>query len=115
MVYELDKNKLNRYKELFIKPNWEEKPYMPSYDAKIASNPLDSFKQIPPMSRYKFMLDNVHYFIMTFIHGPVCKGQVALNVINDHFWVAFKEPDFDHTIKDKNFINSNLKKSLFTK
>jgi hypothetical protein len=30
---------------------------------------------------------------MSFIKGPVCRGQVALNVINDHFWVFFLDPD----------------------
>ena len=107
MVYKLDKQKLLRYKELFIKASWEDKPYMPSYEAKVASNPLIAFEQIPKKSRYQFMLDNIHYFIMTYIRGPVCKGQVALNVINDHFWVAFKNPNYDYTIKDKNFLNEN--------
>ncbi|UTJ06435.1 fatty acid cis/trans isomerase [Arcobacter roscoffensis] len=107
MVYKLDKQKLQRYKELFINTYWDEKPYMPSYKPAIASNPLIAFKQIPKKTRYEFMLDNVHYFIMTFIRGPVCKGQVALNVINDHFWVAFKNPNYDYTIKDKNFLDEN--------
>lgn len=108
MVYSLDIKKLQRYKELFIEPQWNEKPYIPSYKAKIASNPLEVFSQIPLISRYQFMLDNIHYFIMNFIRGPVCKGQVALNVIHDHFWVVFKDPQFDYTIKDKNFIKENL-------
>jgi len=30
---------------------------------------------------------------MTFIKGPVCRGQVALNVIDDRFWVFFLAPD----------------------
>jgi len=30
---------------------------------------------------------------MGFIKGPVCRGQVALDVINDHFWVMFEQPD----------------------
>ncbi len=109
MVYNLNKEKLQRYKKLFIDKKWLEKPYMPSYDSKVASNALTAFKQIPLNSRYLFMLDNIHYFIMTYIRGPVCKGQVALNVINDHFWVAFKKPEYDYTIKDKDFINNNLK------
>jgi hypothetical protein len=31
---------------------------------------------------------------MGYIKGPVCRGQVALNVINDRFWVFFVDPDF---------------------
>lgn len=109
MVYKLNEDKLQRYKDLFIRPTWEEKPNMPSYEPKIAANPLIAFKQIPAKSRYEFMLDNIHYFIMTYIRGPVCKGQVALNVINDHFWVAFKDPKYDYTIQDKDFLIQNQK------
>ena len=108
MVYTLNKEKLQRYKDLFIKVKWEENPYMPSYELEVSANALSSFKQIPLESRYNFMLDNVHYYIMTFIRGPVCKGQVALNVINDHFWLVFKDPKYDYTIKDKKFIEQNL-------
>ena len=110
MVYNLDESKLKRYKDLFINTNWEAKPTLVSYDSKIAANPLTAYEQIPATSKYNFLLDNIHYFIMTFIRGPVCKGQIALNVINDHFWVAFKDPKFDVTLHDSNFIHDNLKK-----
>jgi hypothetical protein len=30
---------------------------------------------------------------MGFIKGPVCRGQVALNVITDYFWIGFINPD----------------------
>jgi len=65
------------------------------YDQKMSANPFVAFEQIPPRSRYQFLLDNAHYVIMTFIHGPVCKGQIALNVIHDHFWVMFVDPEHD--------------------
>ena len=42
--------------------------------------------------------------IMTFIHGPVCKGQIALNVIDDHFWVMFLDPDHDLSVKYPGFL-----------
>jgi hypothetical protein len=29
---------------------------------------------------------------MNFIKGPVCRGQTALDVINDRFWVFFIDP-----------------------
>ncbi|MDW2405757.1 fatty acid cis/trans isomerase, partial [Vibrio sp. 1262-1] len=44
-------------------------------------------------SRFKFMLDNAQNTIMAYIKGPVCRGQLALNVINDRFWVFFLDPD----------------------
>ena len=39
------------------------------------------------------MLDEAQFTIMGFIKGPVCRGQVALNVIEDHFWVGFVAPE----------------------
>ena len=57
-----------------------------------ASNGLAAFRAIPMESRYRFLLDDAQYFVMTFIKGPVCRGQVALNVIDDRFWVFFLAP-----------------------
>jgi hypothetical protein len=34
----------------------------------------------------------------------VCKGQIALNVINDHFWAIFLDPDADATVQSPNFL-----------
>jgi hypothetical protein len=44
---------------------------------------------------------------MTFIHGPVCKGQIALNVIDDHFWVMFLDPDHDLSVQYPGFLKMN--------
>ncbi len=106
MVYEIDDKKITRYKELFIDKKWFPTQNI-SYEPKIASNALIAFSQIPSESRYQFLLDDIHYFIMTFIRGPVCKGQIALNVINDHFWIAFKDPKYDETILNKKFLKEN--------
>ena len=108
MVYSLNDKKLLRYKELFIDKKWDINPYPTSYDPKIAANALKVFEQIPAQSRYEFMLDNIHYTIMTYIRGPVCKGQVALNVIQDHFWVMFMDPKYDVSINDKFFLHDNI-------
>lgn len=108
MVYEINDQKLARYKELFLYPNWELKPHMPSYNHATAANALKTFEQIPAKSRYQFLLDDIHYFIMTFIRGPVCKGQIALNVIQDHFWVMFLDPEYDVALYDKYFLHDNL-------
>ena len=62
---------------------------LPSWEPLIASNPFKAFKDIPPRSRYEFLLDDARYFIEGFIKGPVCRGMIALNVIEDQFWVAF--------------------------
>jgi hypothetical protein len=81
---------------------------MPTYDVNISANPLKTFEQIPANSRYQFLLDDVHYIIMNFIRGPVCKGQIALNVIQDHFWVMFLDPKYDLTLHDKYFLHDNI-------
>jgi hypothetical protein len=65
---------------------------LPSYAAELASNPFITFAAIPPDSRYRFLLDEAEFFIMNFIKGPVCRGQMALDVIEDRFWVYFVDP-----------------------
>lgn len=108
MIYKLNDKKLERYNELFIKPIWDQKPYLPPYDSKISANALRTFEQIPASSRYQFLLDDIEYIIMTFIRGPVCKGQIALNVIQDHFWVMFMDPKYDLSLQDKYFLHDNI-------
>ena len=104
MVVNFDDAKLQRFKELFIDPTWVEEPHVMSYEAKLSANPFISFYQIPAKSRYQFLLDNSHYIIMTFIRGPVCRGQMALNVIHDHFWIMYQDPEYDATIKNSSFL-----------
>ena len=109
MVYDMSFDKLERFKELFIKPKWDEKAYDFGYDSEDNANPFIVFSQIPAKSRYQFLLDDREYVIRTFIRGPVCKGQIALNVIHDHFWVTFMQPEFDLSIKDNKFFKSQYK------
>lgn len=112
MVFPLDDAQLHRFEQLFIQPEWLQPPHMVSYEARFSANPFRSFEQIPPRSRYQFLLDNAHYIIMTFIRGPVCRGQVALNVVHDHFWVMFVDPDHDLSVKYPGFLkqqSDNLK------
>lgn len=97
MPYALNSQRMNRYTELFF-----QRPYtvteLPGYAVEIASNPFKAFAKIPVKSRYQFMLDEARYTIMGFIKGPVCRGSVALDVIDDQFWVVFEDPD-DPTIE----------------
>lgn len=108
MVYKLSPSKLKRYTKLFLEDKWNSIPYLQSYDIKIAANPFEAFEQIPVKAKYQFLLDNVHYFIMNFIRGPVCRGQIALNVINDHFWVMFLKPEYDLSVKNNFFLYKSL-------
>jgi len=104
MVVQFDDQELSRIKTLFIKPKWLEKPHRVGYDIDIASNPFLAFAQIPVKARYQFLLDHNHYIVMTFIRGPVCRGQIALNVINDHFWVMFQDPKYDLSVQSPEFL-----------
>jgi len=106
MVFKLDDSVMDRFNELFIQTKWMQKPHTLTYDPKISANPFVAYKQIPARSRYQFLLDNAHYIIMTFIRGPVCRGQMALNVIHDHFWVMFRDPNYDIAVTHPEFINA---------
>lgn len=92
MPYELNQQKMDWMHALFIKPKYEVKS-LPSYEPNVAANPFIAFKDLPVKSRYRFMLEESQFIIMGFIKGPVCRGQIALNVIDDHFWVFFTDPD----------------------
>lgn len=106
MVFDFDDAQLRRLTELFIKPEWLQPPHLMGYDPVVSANPFAAFEQIPPRSRYQFLLDNALYIIMTFIHGPVCKGQIALNVIDDHFWVLFMDPGHDLSVAYPGFLKT---------
>lgn len=110
MVVDFDDATYRRVNELFIQPEWLQTPHLVGYDQRLSANPFASFEQIPPRSRYQFLLDNALYVIMTFIHGPVCKGQIALNVIDDQFWVMFMDPDHDLSVTYPGFLKMNLDK-----
>ena len=109
MTFKFDDTALARFNELFIEPKWESKPTLIPYNVEISANPLMAYKQIPAASRYQFLLDNSHYIIMNFIRGPVCRGQIALNVIHDHFWVMFKDPKYDITVTQPQFLEQESK------
>ena len=108
MVVEFDDKKLDRFQELFIEPKWIEEPHYIDYEVKMSANPFIAFYQIPAKSRYQFLLDNAHYVVMTFIRGPVCRGQMALNVIHDHFWIMFADPKSDLSLSNPEFIKSQF-------
>ncbi len=92
MPYALSAARMARWRQWF----WQT-PYqvnnLPGYDAETASNPFRAFAALPLDSRYRFLLDDAGYFVSNFIKGPVCRGQTALDVINDRFWVFFVDPE----------------------
>ncbi|MFB9136285.1 fatty acid cis/trans isomerase [Vibrio olivae] len=92
MPYALNAARMKKWQTLFIDSDYRVEK-LPSYKLEVAANPMTSFIDLPVKSRFKFMLDNAQNTIMSFIKGPVCRGQLALNVINDRFWVFFLDPD----------------------
>jgi hypothetical protein len=105
-VYEFSSQRMQRYRELFLDADYKITT-LPSYAPHIASNPIKAFADIPVNSRYRFLLDDARFFIEGFIKGPVCRGQVALNVIEDQFWVAFLDPDAPIASSSDEFLKAN--------
>lgn len=95
MPYQLNAQRKQKWQQWFLASDYEVNE-LPGYDSELTSNPFLTFRQIPSRSRYRFMLDEARFTIMGFIKGPVCRGETALNVINDHFWVTFLDPDLDY-------------------
>ena len=110
MPYKLNAERLARFKKLFIEPDYAV-ARQPGYDPEVASNPFRAFQAIPASSRYRFMLEEAEFTIGGFIKGPVCRGQVALNVIEDRFWITFLDPDLPW-MKDEAEFLATVKQDL---
>ncbi len=104
MPYLLDDKRRQRWNELFFETDYEVEK-LPAYSPETASNPFITFQKIPDISRYKFMLDEAEFTIMGFIKGPVCRGQTALNVINDQFWMVFVNPESRELQESSGFLS----------
>jgi hypothetical protein len=92
--YDLSPQKLERIRRTFLAPQWDVKN-LPGYADEIAGNPFATFADIPVRARYQFLLDDAEYEIGTFIKGPVCNGSIAVNAIQEQFFVFFLRPDAD--------------------
>ncbi|HEY6643246.1 fatty acid cis/trans isomerase [Povalibacter sp.] len=91
MPYQLTSARRDHWRQWFIDADYGVAA-LPGYDTPTASNPFRAFQLIPYQSRYAFLLDEAQFTIMNFIKGPVCRGNVALDVIQDRFWVFFATP-----------------------
>ncbi|NWD09199.1 fatty acid cis/trans isomerase [Pseudomonas gingeri] len=102
ITYALSAAKMARVKTLFYSGNWQVTA-LPGYGPQRRANPFETFEAIPAAARYQFMLDNAEYFVDTFIRGPVCRGQIATDVIRDNFWALFQAPEHDLYITDPSY------------
>ncbi|MCP5076705.1 MAG: 9-hexadecenoic acid cis-trans isomerase, partial [Psychromonas sp.] len=80
MPYALNKKRAKKWDKLFYSNDFNVKQ-LPDYQD---SNPFIVFESIPAGARYLFLLDEAYFTISGFIKGPVCRGSIALNVINDN-------------------------------
>ncbi|MCF5792226.1 peptidylprolyl isomerase [Pseudomonas sp. PA-1-2A] len=102
ITYPFSAAKMARIKALFYAGDWQVTA-LPGYGPGSRANPFATFEAIPAKARYQFMLDNAEYFVRTFIRGPVCRGQIATDVIRDNFWALFQDPDHDLYITDARY------------
>ena len=112
MPLQLDAARMERVRQWFFTATYPV-DVLPGYEIEKASNPFATFRALPVDSRYRFMLDDAQFIMMGFMKGPVCRGQVALNVINDLFWVAFVAPSDNEArmttaLLDTDIINLQL-------
>lgn len=99
---EISTEKLTRLKNLFYLTEWQVAK-QPGYDEQNGANPFIVFHDIPPKARYRFLLEDAQYHINTFIRGPVCFGNNALNSIDEQFFTFFINPESDFSSSDANF------------
>lgn len=109
MPYRFDQQRMDWYQQLFLEPDYEVSQ-LPGYARDVGANPFKSFVDLPIDSRYRFLLEESRFTIMNFIKGPVCRGQIALNVIDDHFWVMFANPDRMDLEVDAQFLAKEMDK-----
>ena len=106
LPYVFNEKRMQLWQELFIDADYQVDT-LPGYANETSNNPFITFAQIPVTSRYKFLLEEAQFTIMNFIKGPVCRGQIALNVIRDQFWVLFLEPELEQNENIADFIHMN--------
>ena len=106
LPYALNTERLAKWRTWFLDSDYRVDS-LPGYDLAKSANPFKTFHDIPPKVRYRFMLEESHFTIMGFIKGPVCRGQTALNVINDQFWVVFVDPDYPDIAEFADFLANN--------
>jgi len=104
---QLDEARYARWMSYFYDENYEV-TRDPGYDVKVATNPFKAFHEIPAHARYRFLLDHAQKTIMAFIKGPVCRGQVAVNVINEQFWVYFIDPEVVYNKDSADYLEGQV-------
>jgi hypothetical protein len=106
MPYRLDEARLKLWQRWFVDAPYEV-ARLPDYRPEDAANPFTTFAAIPVQARFRFLLEEAQFTVMGFIKGPVCRGQQALDVIDDHFWVFFSNPESIDERDQERFLADN--------
>ena len=104
LPYLMDQARLSRIKSFFYEQDWTLKNW-PGYTD--GSNPFEVFESIPALARYQFLLEDAQFHVATFIKGPVCNGNGAVNAIDEHFFVLFMNPKSDLQVLDRDFAHQS--------
>ena len=75
--------------DVFV-PEWEVKN-LPGYADEIAGNPFATFADIP-VRALPVPARRCRYEINTFVKGPVCNGSIAVNAIQEQFFIFSSDP-----------------------
>jgi hypothetical protein len=94
IIYPFGLDKLEHLRTVFGQVKWDVAE-LPGYTLETATNPFKTYAAIPARLRYQFLLDNAYYFVQCFIRGPVCLGNIATDVIQDHFYNMYQKPESD--------------------
>lgn len=102
ITYAWSPEKLQRYRHLFWAQEWKVKK-LPTFEPGVSENPFIAFKDIPVKARYQFLLDDAQFHVNTFIKGPVCNGSMAVNSIQQQFFVFFLSPQSDNMVLSREY------------
>lgn len=106
LPYLIDAARMKRWRALFHDADFQVRE-LPSYAPEVASNPFVAFRALPVPARHRFLIDEAEFTMMGFIKGAVCRGPIALNVIDDQFYVFFVHPDANTQLHDAEFLYRN--------
>ncbi|MDO9104554.1 MAG: fatty acid cis/trans isomerase [Methylovulum sp.] len=104
IVYELSDSRMERFKTLFLKPEFAVTA-LPAYDGEAAANPFKTFRELPAASRYQFLLDDAGYFMAAVVKTPAFAHNTI--PIQDQLWIAFSKPQLEQDLQYTQFLADN--------
>ncbi len=104
MPYALDSARMTWLQTLFLDADFAVAE-LPSFEPQVAANPFIAYQAIPVQNRWEFLRAEAQFTVMNFIKGPVCRGQVAVDVIRDNFWVFFEESEVLNSAEAAAFLS----------